>query len=82
MATYFSSEDEIRQFIHKVNDYKEFEAYSLGWHNLEQNETLSSRPGSNVPTRQEISKHALLDSSNNAMLQDSKAYSTPELEAP
>ena len=51
MAAYFSSEDEIRQFIHEVNDYKEFEAYSFGWHNLEANEVLSSRSGSNVPTR-------------------------------
>ena len=54
--------------MHKINELKEFEKFSLGWHNLDKNEVLLSE-NKQIPSRSEISQFAL---KGNKMIEETK----------
>jgi cell fate (sporulation/competence/biofilm development) regulator YmcA (YheA/YmcA/DUF963 family) len=54
VSAYFESEEEIQEFVHQINEFKEFEKLSLGWQNLDKNDTIQKETNI-IPSRSEIS---------------------------
>ena len=54
VSAYFESEEEIQEFVHQINEFKEFEKLSLGWQILDKNDTIQKETNI-IPSRSEIS---------------------------